>query len=560
MLREIYRKFCFVCILLTVLLSCSSLSAAVNKNAKHKLSLLKNCSFYQLGASEFVMKITGRKLPEPETEFIDDTMHITFHKTLADNPRNINAQMKDISDVIPLIYDFNVENVSDDRKNVRAVVSIKTTHQMNIDSIRRTSEGYTLRIKTLETQSSYTNIPSVNSETQSKPVSPEHTLPFRVNTRVSVEFRDAELRDIFRMLMSQIGRNIIIDSSFPSNVLVTMSLEDVRVDDILNHLLRTYDIACYPSGKNTTTFGTYEGLYKLSGAKTLKSFHVSYAEPAQVKTILSTLAGLQESDITLDERLKTVYVRTNPAKMSEVEELIDRIDSPQPQIMIHASIFEFSDTVNDEVNNALNIAYDEWQLSLGGEKGIDIDYYEDRSRTNRNPRTARTIRAQFSALEQKGKGKVLANPSVIAVEGKQASINLTEDYPYISNRDQAGNVTWSTEEVGPKLTFTPKIGRDGYINLTLRIETGEVIEMIAGSTGEQMPRTSTRQVTTEIRVRDGMPFVIGGLFRENKTIASYRIPVIGSIPLIGDLFTYKVGSNVKTQVVIVVTPYILDSK
>ena len=84
--------------------------------------------------------------------------------------------------------------------------------------------------------------------------------------------------------------------------------------------------------------------------------------------------------------------------------------------------------------------------------------------------------------------------------------------------------------------------------------------MIAGSTGEQMPRTSTRQVTTEIRVRDGMPFVIGGLFRENKTIASYRIPVIGSIPLIGDLFTYKVGSNVKTQVVIVVTPYILDSK
>lgn len=558
MLREIYRKFCFVCILLAILLSCSSLNAAVSKNNKYAGALLTSCSFYQLGSDEFVLKLTGRKLPEPETEFIDDIIQFTFKDTVAKNPEGINSQVKSTIESTPLIYDFSVENLSDDHKNFRAIVTMKVNKQMRMDFIMKSLEGYTFRIKPLEERSSFLNA-KINREKSSAPT-PENTLPFRVNTRVSVEFRDAELRDIFRMLMSQIGRNIIIDSSFPSNVLVTMSLEDVRIDDVLNHLLRTYDIACYPSGKNTTTFGTLEGLYKLSGAKKLKSFHVSYAEPAQVKTLLTTLASLQESDVTMDERLRTVYVKTNPAKMAEVEELMSLIDSPQVQVMIQASIFEFSNTVTHEVENLLEIAYDEWQLSLGGMHGINIDYAEDRSRTNRNPRTARTIQAQFNALEQKGKGKVLANPSVIALEGKQATINLTEDYPYISERDEAGNATWSTEEVGPKLTFTPKIGRDGYINLTLNIKTGEVIEMITGSTGESMPRTSTREVTTEIRVRDGMPFVIGGLFRENKTLVTYRIPVIGSIPLIGDLFTYKMDSNVKTQVVIVVTPYILDSK
>lgn len=540
-----------------MLLSCSSLNAA-GRNNKNTGALLTNCSFYQLGSDEIVLKISGKKLPDPKTEFIDDIIQFIFQDTIARNPKSINSQVKNAIETTPLIYDFSVENVSDDHKNFRAVITIKANKHMKIDSVMRSSESCTFRIKPLKEQSSFVNA-KINHE-ENAVITPEHNLPFRVNTRVSVEFREANLKDVFRMLMSQIGRNIIIDSSFPASLDVTMSLEDVRIDDVLNHLLRTYDIACYPSGKNTTTFGTFEALYKLSGAKKLKSFHVSYAEPSQVKTILTTLAALKESDITIDERLRTVYVRTNPAKMAEVEELMSRIDSPQVQVMIQASIFEFSDTANDEVSNILNVAYDEWQLSLGGMGGIDIDYAEDRSRTNRNPRTARTIQAQFNALEQKGKGKVLANPSVIALEGKQATINLTEDYPYISERDEAGNATWSTEEVGPKLTFTPKIGRDGFINLTLNIKTGEVIEMITGSTGESMPRTSTREVTTEIRVRDGMPFVIGGLFRENKTLVTYKIPVIGSIPFIGDLFTYKLGSNVKTQVVIVVTPYILDSK
>ena len=74
-----------------------------------------------------------------------------------------------------------------------------------------------------------------------------------------------------------------------------------------------------------------------------------------------------------------------------------------------------------------------------------------------------------------------------------------------------------------------------------------------------MPVTTTRSVKTDVRVRDGMPFVIGGLFREDTSKNVSKIPILGNIPLLGELFTYRTNSKVKTQVVMVVTPYILDS-
>ena len=74
-----------------------------------------------------------------------------------------------------------------------------------------------------------------------------------------------------------------------------------------------------------------------------------------------------------------------------------------------------------------------------------------------------------------------------------------------------------------------------------------------------MPITTTRSVKTEVRVRDGMPFVIGGLFREDSTNNVSRIPILGNIPLLGELFTFRSNNKTKTQVVMIITPYILDS-
>ena len=229
------------------------------------------------------------------------------------------------------------------------------------------------------------------------------------------------------------------------------------------------------------------------------------------------------------------------------------------------------------METALNAVYDHWWFSYTGQGGGRGGFIDDnrRGRNYTAPTDGITsnvtdmltpmqgVWREFDmavrALETKGRGKALANPSVITIDGQEASISLTQDYPYISGRDDWGNPTWSTETVGPQLRLTPKLGRDGIVSIQLNIETGEVLEMITGSTGEQMPRTSTRSVTTNVRVRDGEPFVIGGIFSDNETNRNVRIPVLGSIPLLGEIFNYRYRESQKTQVVIVVIPYILNT-
>lgn len=539
---------------------CAISQAAMKKNIpeRYRGPLLRSCSIYQIGENEFVLKLSGRNIPLPECEKTDNSLCITLKNSKIYHPDVILSSLKAVMESIPLIYSVKVENVSDD-ESFWGEITVSANLPMKVHSISRSHDGYSLRVKSdVKSDGFLENAYVPPAKTVDTPLT---SVPFRVNTKITLELRDAELRDVIRGIMSYIGRNVIIDPSFPKDVLLTMTMSEVRADDILNYIMRTYDLACYKSGENTLTFGSIDGLYKLSGSKSVKQFKIHFADPAQVNAIIRTLIALEEGAITVDDRIKSLYVRTNPAKMAEVEELISLLDTPQKQVMIRASIFEFNDNDSLSVENALNIAYDDIRLHLGGTRGLTVDYRADRTLIGtRTVWTDRVITDAFSALEQKAKGKVLANPSVIAIDGKQAEINLTQDYPYVSSRNKDDStVTWATEEVGPKLKFTPRIGRDGYVTLTLDISTGEVVGTQTSSTGEEMPVTTTRSVKTDVRVMDGMPFVIGGLFHEHTTNGVSRIPVLGNIPLLGELFTFRSNSKTKTQVVMVITPYILDA-
>ena len=603
MLRKLTIVFTIIIIILAN--GISSASAAKPNSGKYKGSILKMCRIYQLGEDEFIVRLTGRKLPEPECYVEDNTMlSIMLKDSKAYHPETIKASVMSAFQTVPLLYHFDIVNVSDDRDLFHVEIAVKSNSPMKVHSVLHNVDGITIRVKSeVKNDSALGN--TYVPPPKNFPV-PETTVPFTASERVTLELRDAPLRDVIRGIMDYVGRNVIIDPSFPKRVLyeeerrtqggsggvteakgevgqvttggvssttevrrvitreedivVTMTLNDVRVDEALNYIMKTYDLACYNSGSNITTFRSREGLYRLSGERSVKQFMIHFADPAKVRDMLGTITALDKNAVTIDERMKAIYVKTNPAKMQEVEELISLLDAPEKQVMIRASIFEFSDNDTLAVENTLNVAYDDIMISLGG-TGITVDYRNDRSiRGNRTVWTDRVITDAFRALETKAKGKIIANPSVIAIDGKKAEINLTQDYPYVSDRDnEKGTVTWSTEEVGPKLSFTPRIGRDGYVALTLELSTGDVISTQTSSTGEQMPVTTTRSVKTDVRVRDGMPFIVGGLFREDEGKGVSRIPILGNIPLLGELFTYRYNTKQKSQVVMVITPYILDS-
>ena len=554
------RRLILIFTVAALLLTCGISHAAIGKKKNYTGPLLRNCTVYQLGEDEILLKLSGRNIPLPDSFTQNNLLYIKLESTKTYHPDKINSSLRSTAESIPILYEITAENVSDD-KSFGTLITLKSNKPLKVHSQNMTHDGCSMRLR-FDAEDNGMTLGSTYVPPPKNIPSPQSSVPFRVGTRITLELRDAELRDVLRGIMAYIGRNIIIDPTFPNDVLITMTLNDIRADEVLNYFMRTYDLACYTSGVNTLTFGTREGLYKLSGEREIKSFKINFADPAQVSTMLKTLAALEDNAVTVDDRLKTVHVKTNPAKMEEVEELIGILDAPQKQVMIRASIFEFTENDTVAVENALQVLYDDIQLSLGGTTGLIVGYRNDRSiRGSREVWNQRVITDTLTALEQKTHGKVIANPSVIALDGKQAEITLTQDYPYISDRDnQKGTVTWSTEEVGPKLTFTPRVGKDGLITLTLDISTGDVIGTQSSSTGDTMPVTTTRSVKTEVRVRDGMPFVIGGLFREDKTKSVSKIPILGNIPLLGELFTSRSNLNVKSQVVMIITPYVLDTK
>ena len=547
---------------------CCPAFAAGKQKGKDELAnlpVLADVEMYPIGDAEVVVGFKGKGLPEPETVFDVNRVRITFKEVRLDA-----SDMTDYSAMVPMLSNVSTAQVSRD-----VVIEMTAESPLQLRSTRGVApaDSYTLRFITSAKVEKMVQEPAATRVVVKKPVP---TGPFASTTPITLDLRDTELRDVFRMLGAHLKKNIIIDPSLPP-ALVTMTLKNVPLSEAFAYLMKTYDVSYHMVGKDTIAVGTVDGLAKISGNEETRTFNVAYADPVALQELLVNLTKMPADRMVVDPRLRTLYVTSNPLKLSEVAALLQKLDRPGRQVMLQARILEFSNGATLDVETALNAVYNHWWFSYSGQGGGRGGFIDD-NRLGRNftepsdpsfspGRTGlltpmhgiwREFDMAFRAVETKGQGKTLANPSVITLDGEEAEVRLTEDYPYISERDDSGNPTWSTQTVGPQLKITPKIGRDGFLTIKLTIETGEVLEMITGSTGEQMPRTSTRSVATQVRVRDGEPFVVGGLFRDNKTNRRVRIPVLGQLPILGELFTYRYNERNKTQVVMLVVPHILE--
>ncbi|GHS97530.1 type II and III secretion system protein [Synergistales bacterium] len=538
---------------------------ADTKNFSNLLSV----SAYQMGDADLVINFRGKRLPQPEIEFDGNTTTIVFINVKADK-----SALRDVqSDSAVMLSSYKAEQVLND-----VVISFVTETPVQLDSMRgvEPSDSYALRLVTVERQQRIEATPQVTYQPKTPKVP---TGPFASDAKITLDLRDTELRDVFRMFGVHMNRNMIIDPSLPSE-LVTMTLRDVKLSEAYGYLMKKYDISYEFIGQNTIIIGTTSGLAKISGKEETRVFHIAYADPKAMTDILPNLTRITATGLAIDDRLKNLYVTSTPDILEEVAIVLQRLDHPGRQVMLQVRILEFSNNATFEVETAINAVYDHWWFSYSGANGARGGYVDD-NRRGRNYQwnsdaagsdgivpslTTLTTPMQgiwrefdgaFRALESKGQGRAMATPSVIAIDGQKASISLTTNFPTPSGKDENNNIQYEDKEVGPKMELTPRIGRDNLVSIELHVSTGEIIDEVPTPDGQQ-PVTTERDVTTNVRVRNGEPFVVGGLFSDNKTNTKTRIPVLGNIPFLGELFTYRTNTGRKTQVVMVVVPYILD--
>ena len=383
--------------------------------------------------------------------------------------------------------------------------------------------------------------------------------PLGMNSPVTLELRDVSVREVFRLLAELRRLNLVIDSSVPDN-LMTFSFKNAKFSEVFAYMLRMNDLT-YALMGNTLVVGTAESIGKTLGKNITKEYKVAYGDITKMPAIIMGLVVLPKPPI-VDERQRALYVTGTAEQHTEVELIMNRIDHPGRQVMLEARLIEINDDAKQEIETLLTTIYNGWLFTYGAQ-GLTSQYTYVNDLVKVVPNitpidtTLKALDVGLRAMETDNKGKILANPSVVALDGQKATIKLTHNYLYQSGLDENRNPQFNEQETGPTLEITPVIGRDGFVTLKLKISTGEIVQFRDSGVSE-VPETTKREVDTQIRVRNGELFVIGGLYQENKTKQVSRVPILGYIPLLGELFTSRTDKHTKSEMAFIIMPHILD--
>jgi general secretion pathway protein D len=271
-------------------------------------------------------------------------------------------------------------------------------------------------------------------------------------------------------------------------------------------------------------------------------YYLSNAKPGDVAAMLKSIYG--NIQIEIDERQRALLVMVTSEDQELVDKLIASLDRPRPQVMFEAEILE----INQDISESLGINYDSifsFKLDEAAPDGLislgDIT------------RNAMSFNISINALKTNGAAEVLARPRVTTLDGIAAQINATQTTPLVvpgsSGQQSVQNIT-----TGIKLSLTPRISPDGMVEADIAIS----VSSPTGITSQSVPTYSSRDATTTVRVANGEPIAIGGLFEKRKLEGKQKVPILGDIPILGALFTSTSYSEKETDLVIVVTPRIVD--
>lgn len=390
---------------------------------------------------------------------------------------------------------------------------------------------------------------------------------------VTLDAEEAALPSVLKILAEKGDLNIITGPGV-SPVRITIHMKNVPIEQAVNLVVRAAGLA-YERIGNSILVADPKSLQEETG---LSSYVVTlqFADANDVKTALASLKG---AEITVDKSGNRLVVVTSPRILSEIQSVIARLDVPARQVMLEARIVEVStdalkrlgidwDQIMSKGFLFVEGNYDSITRRGGGGGGIEglkvfpnTPGTADIFKVKNFSREATFFSVQLDLLIRDGNARVLANPKLVTLNGREASMLVGSRIPYVitgtvfAGGGAAPTQTIQREEVGVKLKITPLINADGYITTTIAPEVSSVV----GFTGENadLPIVSTRQATTTVRLKDGDSVIIGGLLSEERTTTTSKVPILGDIPGLGYFFQHQSIVTSKKDLVIEVTPRIL---
>jgi general secretion pathway protein D len=271
---------------------------------------------------------------------------------------------------------------------------------------------------------------------------------------------------------------------------------------------------------------------------------LKYLKADQMKSSLSTI--IPENRIRIESAHNSLILMGSEDEYSRVRDVLTELDVPQKQVMFEAEVVEIT---NSDLNN-LGVKW-EWgnfPATSGNEMVGVIPVGPQGSSIN--------YRATIDAMVNTENAKILANPQVATLDGQTARILIGDRLPVETKILENGvqQIAVNYIDVGIKLEVTPWVNEDGIITTRLLPEVSTNI-----ATAGNNPSIRTRQAETTLRVKNGETIVIGGLIQREDRKNVIKVPLLGDIPIIGNLFRSTSIEKRETELIIFITPKILDS-
>ncbi len=417
--------------------------------------------------------------------------------------------------------------------------------------------------------------------------------------KLSLNFQDIEVRSVLQLLADFTDKNIVVSDSVKGNI--TLRLKDVPWDQALDIVLESKGLAMRSNGNVIWVAPAVEldakeqrELQALKRKQSLEPLiteyiSVNFAKADDMLKLIKSAEGKGEEasllskrgSVSVDGRTNTLLVQDTASRVADIRNMVKNLDVSVRQVSIESRIV----FATDEFGKELGARFGATKFSkhfatsggIGGTNsmvndlsdgnGVEIPSIADRLNVNLPIAGAAgklafsilskdyLLDLELSALQAENKGEVISTPRVVTVDKKKASIEKGVDVPY-ETESASGGTTIAFKKAVLKLEVTPQITPDEHVIMDLDVRQDEVNSFYQTSSGN-VPIIDTRHVETQVLVDNGQTVVLGGIHEETKSNDVKKVPGLGDIPVLGNLFKTKGTKRNKRELLIFVTPKIL---
>ena len=417
---------------------------------------------------------------------------------------------------------------------------------------------------------------------------------------LNLDLKDLDIKDFFRLIHELSGLNVVLDPGVKG--IVTIDVTDIPWDQALAIVLRNNGLECELEG-NVLRIATLETLRAEAEARRAQqeaqalavpkqnyTRYLSYAHSKDVVTILKKFLSAR-GDIVSDERSNAVIIEDIPSTLPKVDALLTELDRKTPEVEIEARVVSAQRTFLRDIGTQLGFGWgnSSGTTGTGGGTGVadpitqtfpagvtppwitipnqpgQIPLFSNLPATN--PTSGLSIinstglyRLDFTLTmaESRGLVKILSRPRVVTQNNIAALIRQGQRIPVVTLSQLGGPPTVTYVDAFLRLTVTPQITSDNTIFLLLDVEN--TTPDFSHVTGQQLnPTLDTQQTTTQVLVSDGQTVVIGGVIQTQNSLAINQVPLLGSIPLLGNLFKHTSINTSTAELLFFITPKIIQT-